>query len=71
MEMIDLVLHPAQQTLTEDSPVAMLNAALVFLGQDSIDCAPQDTASFWKRAIAGWQMSRVPRTRAEHAPALP
>ena len=53
------------------NPVAMLNAALVFLGQDSIDCAPQDTAAFWKRAIAGWRLARVPRTRAEHAPALP
>jgi glutamyl-Q tRNA(Asp) synthetase len=53
------------------NPVAMLNAALVFLGQDSIDCGPQDTAAFWKRAIAGWRLARVPRTRAEHAPALP
>ncbi len=45
-------------------PVAILNAALVFLGQDAIaDCAPQDTKSFWKRAIAGWKMDRVPRTR--------
>lgn len=53
------------------NPVPMLNTALVFLGQDSIDCAPQDTAAFWKRAIAGWRLARVPRTRAEHAPALP
>lgn len=53
------------------NPVPMLNAALVFLGQDIVDCAPQDTASFWKAAIAGWRLARVPRTRAEHAPALP
>ncbi len=53
------------------NPVPMLNAALVFLGQDSIDCAAQDTAAFWKRAIAGWRLAAVPRTRAEHAPALP
>jgi glutamyl-Q tRNA(Asp) synthetase len=53
------------------NPVPMLNAALVFLGQDGIDCAPQDTAAFWTRAIAGWRLARVPRTRAEHAPALP
>ena len=50
--------------ITPENPVAILNAALVFLGQDAIaDCAPQDTKSFWKRAIAGWRMDRVPRTR--------
>ena len=53
------------------NPGPVLNAALVFLGQDSVDCAPPDTAAFWKRAIAGWRLARVPRTRAEHAPALP
>lgn len=53
------------------NPVPMLNAALVFLGQNSIDCAPQDTTAFWKRAIAGWRMARVPSARAGHAPALP
>ena len=58
--------------ITPENPVAILNAALVFLGQDAIaDCAPQDTKSFWKRAIAGWRMNRVPRQRTLHAPALP
>ncbi len=45
-------------------PVPVLNAALVFLGQDSVDCAPQDTKSFWQQAIAGWRMDLVPRTRS-------
>lgn len=53
------------------NPVPMLNAALAFLGQDSIDCAPQDTDAFWKRAIAGWRLARVPHARSAHAPALP
>ncbi len=58
--------------IAPESSVAILNAALVFLGQDAItDCAPQDTPSFWQRAIASWRMSRVPRTRTLHAPALP
>lgn len=53
------------------SPVPILNAALNYLGQDRADCAPQDTSSFWKQAIAGWRMDRVPRTRTSAAPALP
>lgn len=53
-------------------PVPTLNAALTFLGQDSVsDCGPQDTGSFWQRAIAGWQLGRVPQVRALHAPDLP
>lgn len=58
--------------ITPENPVAILNAALVFLGQDAIaDCAPQDTKSFWKRAIAGWHLDRVPQQRTLHAPTLP
>ena len=58
--------------ITPENPVAILNAALVFLGQDAIaDCAPQDTKSFWKRAIAGWHLGRVPQQRTLHAPTLP
>lgn len=54
------------------NPVPILNAALDFLGQDSVTgCAPQDTQSFWQRAIAGWRINRVPRTRTLQAPALP
>ncbi len=53
------------------SPVPVLNAALIFLGQDSVDCSPQDTKTFWKQAIAGWRMARVPQMRASLAPALP
>jgi glutamyl-Q tRNA(Asp) synthetase len=53
------------------TPVPVLNAALAFLGQDRIECAPQDTASFWKRAIAGWRLARVPHSRTVPAPALP
>ncbi len=53
------------------TPVPILNAALTFLGQDHVDCAPQDTQSFWKQAVAGWRMDRVPRTRTSPAPALP
>ena len=45
------------------TPVPVLNAALAFLGQDRIECAPQDTASFWKCAIAGWRIGQVPRQR--------
>lgn len=51
-------------------PVPLLNTALEFLGQPQIeDCAPEDTASFWKRAIAGWRIARVPRQRTLPAPA--
>ncbi|MBS1217743.1 MAG: gltX [Proteobacteria bacterium] len=54
------------------NPVAVLNAALAFLGQDAIaDCAVQDTQSFWQQAITGWRLDRVPRTRSLHAPELP
>lgn len=50
-------------------PVAILNAALAFLGQDVITgCGPQDTAAFWPRAIAGWKLSRVPAQRTQPAP---
>ena len=48
-------------------PVPVLNAALVFLGQNSVDCAPQDTKSFWQQAIAGWRIGLVPRTRSRMA----
>ena len=52
-------------------PVPALNTALAFLGQDPFtDCAPQDTAGFWKRAIAGWRLDRVPRTRTLPAVSL-
>ena len=51
-------------------PVPLLNSVLEFLGQTLIeDCAPEDTASFWKRAIAGWRIARVPRQRTLPAPA--
>ena len=51
------------------APVPVLNAALAFLGQDiAADCAADDTAGFWRHAIAGWRIDRVPRTRAIHAP---
>lgn len=57
----------SKQTLaaavSADDPVPTLNAVLAFLGQDIVDCAPQDTATFWKQAIAGWRMNRVPRVR--------
>ena len=46
------------------APVPLLNDALTFLGQPRIaDCAPQDVAAFWPRAIAGWRLDRVPRSR--------
>ena len=46
------------------APVPLLNDALAFLGQPRIaDCAPQDIAAFWPRAIAGWRLDRVPRSR--------
>ncbi len=51
------------------SPVTVLNAALVFLGQQPAgDCAADDTDAFWKFAIANWRLAKVPRTRAIHAP---
>jgi glutamyl-Q tRNA(Asp) synthetase len=47
-----------------ETPVPLLNDALEFLGQPRIaDCAPQDIAAFWPRAIAGWRLDRVPRSR--------
>lgn len=49
-------------------PVPALNAVLEFLGQDTVDdCTPLDTQAFWKRAIAGWRMDRVPHTRTQSA----
>lgn len=42
-------------------PVPVLNAALAFLGQDRVDCGAADTASFWRQAVAGWAISRVPQ----------
>lgn len=49
--------------------LATLNAALVFLGQDTItDADPKKIADFWKRAIAGWDLARVPRQRTQPAP---
>ena len=54
------------------NPVPMLNAALDFLGQDSVtDCDARDTQSFWPRAIAGWRINRVPRIRTLQTPILP
>ncbi len=59
------------QAVDTSAPVAALNMALVFLGQDAIDgLAPQDTAAFWPRAIAGWRLNNVPRTRTLPAVAL-
>lgn len=50
------------------APVAALNAALGFLGQDAVtDCAPGDVRAFWPRAIAGWRLDRVPRRRTQPA----
>jgi glutamyl-Q tRNA(Asp) synthetase len=62
----------SKQTLARaidtSAPVPLLNAALEFLGQDAVpDCAPQDTRSFWPRAIAGWRLDRVPRQRTRQA----
>jgi glutamyl-Q tRNA(Asp) synthetase len=59
----------SKQTLAapidDTHPVAILNAALSFLGQDMIDaCAPQDVAAFWPRAISGWRLERIPKLRA-------
>ena len=49
--------------------LATLNAALAFLGQDTItDADPKKIADFWKRAIAGWDLARVPRQRTQPAP---
>jgi glutamyl-Q tRNA(Asp) synthetase len=49
--------------------LATLNAALAFLGQDTItDADPKKMADFWKRAIAGWDLARVPRQRTQPAP---
>lgn len=64
----------SKQTLappvTADEPVTALNAALVFLGQDTVeDCAPGDVRTFWPRAIAGWRLERVPRRRTQPSPA--
>lgn len=53
-------------------PVAVLNAALDFLGQDTVaGCSPQDVAAFWPRAIAGWKLGRVPKQRTLSAPDQP
>ena len=49
--------------------LATLNAVLAFLGQDTItDADPKKMADFWKRAIAGWDLARVPRQRTQPAP---
>ena len=49
--------------------LATLNAALAFLGQDTItDADPKKIADFWKRAIAGWDLAREPRQRTQPAP---
>ena len=49
--------------------LATLNAALAFLGQDTItDADPKKMADFWNRAIAGWDLARVPRQRTQPAP---
>ena len=49
--------------------LATLNAALAFLGQYTItDADPKKMADFWKRAIAGWDLARVPRQRTQPAP---
>jgi glutamyl-Q tRNA(Asp) synthetase len=63
----------SKQTLAEPidtaSPVPVLNAVLAFLGQDVIaDCGPKSVADFWKRAIAGWKLERVPKQRTLSAP---
>ncbi len=51
-----------------ENPVPLLNAALAFLGQKTISgCAPQDTKSFWRQAIAGWRIDNVPRVRSQMA----
>lgn len=50
-------------------PLATLNPVLAFLGQDVInDADPKKMADFWKRAIAGWDLARVPRQRTQPAP---
>ena len=49
--------------------LATLNAVLAFLGQDTItDADPKKMADFWKRAIAGWDLARVPRQRTQPVP---
>lgn len=54
------------------APVPLLNAALEFLGQAPVaGCTAGDTAAFWPQAIAGWQISRVPRQRTLPAPENP
>ena len=63
----------SKQTLAapidSSEPVAILNAALDFLGQNTITgCGPKDVAAFWKRAIAGWKLARVPTQRTQPAP---
>lgn len=51
------------------APVALLNGALEFLGQPRItECAPGDTTSFWRAAIKGWRLDRVPHLRTQAAP---
>ncbi len=51
------------QAVDTTAPVPALNAALAFLGQEPVaDCAPHDAAEFWKRAITGWRLKKVPRT---------
>jgi len=62
----------SKQTLARaidaSAPVPLLNAELEFVGQDAVpDCAPQDTRDFWRRAIAGWHLDRVPRQRTRLA----
>lgn len=57
------------QAVDTAAPVPLLNSVLDFLGQDAVTgCDPQDVQSFWPRAIANWQLSRVPRQRTQPAP---
>jgi len=51
------------------APVPALNAVLQFLGQATVtDCASNDKPAFWERAVAAWDIARVPRTRTQAAP---
>ncbi|MEM7209448.1 MAG: tRNA glutamyl-Q(34) synthetase GluQRS [Pseudomonadota bacterium] len=48
------------------SPPAALRSAWEFLGQTNIDASVVDTGEFWQRALALWDINRVPKK-----PALP
>jgi len=59
------------QAVDTSVPVTALNMALAFLGQEPVtDCAPLDTEAFWQRAIAGWDLNKVPRHRTLPAAAI-